>query len=77
MKIDFNVEDSYMKDLMKKTDSGYPNEIAREALSLFRWAADEASKGHLIASIDPVTNTRTITSTPLLLNILNKTTKKC
>ena len=49
----FNVDEEFMKRLADQLQEENASEVAREALTLLKWAADEVKAGRVILSAQP------------------------
>ncbi len=49
----FQIDDGWIDGLRRKIGVGSNTEVAREALTLLNWAADERRHGRVILSADP------------------------
>jgi hypothetical protein len=49
----FQIADDVIGTLREKINASSNTDVAREALTLLKWAVDEREKGHVILSADP------------------------
>lgn len=49
----FTVDEAYINDLQRKLKGAKATDIAREALTIFNWAVEEAARGRVIVSTGP------------------------
>ena len=72
MRIQFDIDDRIIADLermMRKVGVSTKRELFNLAISLFEWAANERTKGRMIASVDPETERYQQVILPALENL--------